>query len=217
MDYTFKSETGVDKWIRENIFTDYGYKGIMIEVGAATPDYISNSYHWRKNGWRTIGIEPNPYFVELHKKAGSEIYQYACSDSNIDDVDFIIIGNETDDIDSTTFHSFSHIADVEMEFNSMASNWKEAYENSKKKTIRINVRTLDSILQQLKINEIDILSIDVEGAELKVLAGLNLSEIKPKVIVLENLSDAFNFDSVLGKYGYEMVEKINQDEIFKLI
>jgi FkbM family methyltransferase len=217
MNFTFKSETGVDKWIRENVFTDYEYKGIMVEVGAATPEYISNSYHWRENGWRTIGIEPNPYFVELHKKAGSEIYQYACSDSNVDNIDFIIIGNEVDDIDSNTFHSFSHIADVEMEFDSMASNWKEAYENSNKKTIKINVRTLDSILEELKINQIDILSIDVEGAELKVLAGLNLSEIKPKVIVLENLGDAFDFHSVLGNYGYQMVEKINQDEIFKLI
>jgi hypothetical protein len=136
---------------------------------------------------------------------------------NIDDVDFIIIGNETDDIESTTFHSFSHIADTGMNFESMASNWKEAYEYSNKKTIKINVRTLDSILDELKINQIDILSIDVEGAELKVLSGLNLSEIKPKIIVLENLADAFDFHSVLDEYGYKMVEKINQDEIFKLI
>jgi hypothetical protein len=34
---------------------------------------------------------------------------------------------------------------------SMASNWKEAYEYSNKKTIKINVRTLDSILDELKI------------------------------------------------------------------
>ena len=207
MNYTFKSETGVDRWMRENIFTDYGYRGIMVEVGAATPDYISNSYHWRENGWRTIGIEPNPYFVELHKKAGSEIY----------DVDFIIIGDDTDNIESTTFHSFSHIADVEMEFDSMASNWKEAYQNSNKKTIKINVRKLDSILDELKVTNIDILSIDVEGAELKVLGGLNLTQIKPKIIVLENLGDAFDFNSFLDEYGYKMVEKINQDEIFKLI
>jgi len=99
----------------------------------------------------------------------------------------------------------------------MASNWKEAYEYSNKKTIKINVRTLDSILEELKIDQIDILSIDVEGAELKVLGGLNLSEIKPKVIVLENLADAFDFHSVLDEYGYKMIEKINQDEIYKLI
>jgi FkbM family methyltransferase len=217
MNHTFKSETGVDKWIRENIFTDYEYKGIMIEVGAATPDYISNSYHWRENGWRTICIEPNPYFVELHKKVGSEVYQYACSDSNLDNVDFIVIGNNADDIDSNSFHSFSHIADVKMEFDDMASNWKEAYEYSNKEIIKVNVRTLNTILEELKIDKIDILSIDVEGAEKKVLDGLNLSFIKPTVIILENLSSSFNFDSILKHYGYQMVEKINQDEIFKLI
>ena len=212
----YKSETGVDKWIRENIFTDYKYRGVMIEVGAATPDYISNSYHWRKNGWRTIAIEPNPYFVDLHKKEGSEVLPYACSNEDLDNVDFTIIGKLDDSIE-TSFHSFSHISDNCLTSQDIPKDWKISYNNSNKVEIKISVKKLDTIIKELKLKKIDILTIDVEGNEGKVLEGLNLKKHKPKVIVLENICKFFDFNQLLSPYGYEHVTTLGDyDEIYLL-
>lgn len=213
----YKSETTVDKWIRENIFTDINYKGVLVEVGAATPETISNSYHFRINGWRTIAIEPNPYFVELHQKVDSEVYDYACSNLDKDDVPFTIVGTiDNNDVNGITFHSFSHLESSSL-LDRIPKDWKATYDNLEKKEIKIKVRKLDTILKELKIKKIDILTIDVEGNEMEVLEGFNIKKYKPTVIVLENIGGYFNFHDVLTPYGYEhQVTLGDYDEIFLL-
>ncbi|MFA5248856.1 MAG: hypothetical protein WC415_06635 [Patescibacteria group bacterium] len=37
----YYAEFETDKVIRENYFSDFSFKGVMVEVGAATPDFIS--------------------------------------------------------------------------------------------------------------------------------------------------------------------------------
>jgi FkbM family methyltransferase len=214
----YKSETGVDKWIRENVFTDTEYNGVLVEVGAATPDTISNSYHFRINGWRTIAIEPNPYFVELHQKAGSEVYGYACSNADEDGVPFTIVGTlDTYEVTGFTFHSFSHISDNSLLDKSIHENWVTAYNESDKVEIQTNVRKLNTILKELNLKRIDVLTIDVEGNEMKVLEGFDIKKYKPKVIVLENIEGHFNFHDILNPYGYEYQTTLGgYDEIFLL-
>ena len=60
-DHLLKSETIgffaeflTDKYIRENYFPDYSFKGTMIELGAGPPVFYSMSKHFRYNGWRCI-------------------------------------------------------------------------------------------------------------------------------------------------------------------
>jgi FkbM family methyltransferase len=215
MNEIYKSETGLDKWIRENVFTDYEYKGIMIEVGAATPETISNSYHYRINGWRTICIEPNPYFIELHKKSNSEAYQYACSDVDKNEVDFIVVGNETNDSD-LNYHSFSHLDTTDILINGeIAEDWKNVYHSSDKKTIKVNVRKLDTILTELNVDRIDILTIDVEGNEMNVLKGFDIVKYNPSIIVIENISRLDIFRELLKEYGYTNIITLGgYDEIY---
>jgi FkbM family methyltransferase len=212
----YKSETGVDKWIRENVFTDIEYKGLFVEVGAATPELISNSYHYRINGWRTISIEPNPKFVKLHKLAGSEVYQYACSDEDNNNGLFVVVGTD-ENPDGITYHSFSHLSDNSLIDKAIADDWVQAYTVTNKKEIKIKVRKLDTILKELNITHIDILTIDVEGNEMKVLNGIDFNTHRPTVIVLENIGGYFNFIQILEQYGYEFKAKLGEyDEVYML-
>ncbi len=54
-------------------------------------------------------------------------------------------------------------------------------------TYELNVpaRTLSSILDQHSVQEIDLLSLDVEGFELSVLQGLDLDKYKPYFMLIE--------------------------------
>lgn len=75
----YYAEFDTDKIIREKYFPNYDYKGLIIEVGGATPEFLSMSKHFKDNGWRTIIIEPNPTFAQQHIEIGNEVYQFACS------------------------------------------------------------------------------------------------------------------------------------------
>ena len=59
---------------------------------------------------------------------------------------------------------------------------QKGYDNS---SVEIQVCTLDKILDDQNINNIDLLSLDVEGYELEVLKGLNLNKYRPTYILIE--------------------------------
>lgn len=203
----YRSETLIDKWIRENIFPNDEYKGVMVEVGAATPEYISNSYHWRVNGWRTISIEPNPIFAEKHRGVDSEVVE--CAVSDYEGVgEFVMVGEERGE-GNTSWHSFSHLEERKLE--NIPNDWKEAYNREEKKTIKVSIRTLNSILEEKGIDKIDLLTIDVEGLEEKVLGGFDLEKYQPKVVLIENV-EGKDFSPLMK--GYHLAYKTIYDDLW---
>lgn len=54
----------------------------MFEMRRATPKYLSMSKCFKLNDCRTIVIESNSKFVELHRMQGNKVYEYECSDSD---------------------------------------------------------------------------------------------------------------------------------------
>ena len=203
----YRSETLIDQWIRETYFKDWDYKGVMVEVGAATPEYISNSYHWRVNGWRTISIEPNPKFAEEHRKVGSEVVQCAVSDyEGIGE--FVMVGEERGE-GITSWHSFSHLAEKKLE--NIPNDWKEVYNREHKESVKVSIRTLNSILEEKGIEGLDILTIDVEGLEIKVLGGIDLEKYQPKIVLIENVEHT-DFSPYLK--GYKLVHKTIYDDLW---
>jgi hypothetical protein len=84
------AEGNVDLIVKEALFPAVS-NGVFLDVGAARPDYLSVSASFRQAGWRVLAIEPNPVFAALHRRLGHEIFEYAASDRNADDVDFQIV------------------------------------------------------------------------------------------------------------------------------
>lgn len=64
---------------------------ILVEVGAARPDFLSVSALFRQSGWRVLSVEPNPYFAAEHRRRGHEIYEVAASDRDAEEVEFEIV------------------------------------------------------------------------------------------------------------------------------
>ena len=83
------AEGDVDLVVREAFFPGQN-SGVLLEIGAARPDFLSIGSSFRQLGWRVISIEPNPKFAELHRALGHEIYQLACGEMDQDDVDFVV-------------------------------------------------------------------------------------------------------------------------------
>ena len=171
----YYSENTVDRYIREAIFTDFDYRGIMIEVGAGPVTFISNSQHFRETGWRTICYDPNPQFVQQHQQAGSECYQMAISNFT-GTSQFTIVDTG---IWSPEHEGISYSA-INLRYNLPAEH------NQAQQVITVKVDTLNNELTRLNIDHVDILCVDVEGWELEVVEGFDIKKYQPRVIVLEN-------------------------------
>jgi hypothetical protein len=83
------AEDDIDKVVHARFFRGQPH-GVMVEVGAARPDYLSIGAHYRAIGRRVISIEPNPTFCAEHRAAGNEIIECAASDVDAHNVPFYI-------------------------------------------------------------------------------------------------------------------------------
>ena len=78
------------------------------------------------------------------------------------------------------------------------------------KKSKIQSLTLDAILEKTNSNNIklDLLDIDVEGADLKVLEGFSIQKFKPELICVEihgkEIKQSKIFD-YLNNYSYELI------------
>jgi len=203
----YHGEDGCDKFIRETVYTDYSYKGLLIEVGAAGPELFSISKHFRENGWRCISVEPIPYFAKQHRDLGHEIIECACSDKDEDNVDFQTVncygtGEHIPDNTTFTFEGNSSFK-VREEFVGRVKEFANGIGDIK--NIKVKARKLDTIIEENCPNvKIDVVCIDVEGWELTVLKGLDIEKYKPRIIIIENVLQDSQYTEYLGKFGYEI-------------
>lgn len=81
------AEHDVDLVVRDAFFAGTA-DGVLVEVGAARPEYLSISASYRALGRRIIAIEPNPEFCAAHRALGHDILEYAATDTEADDASF---------------------------------------------------------------------------------------------------------------------------------
>jgi len=110
-----------------------------VEVGAAGPEYLSISRHFRESGWRVLAVEPNPEFCGLHRRAGFDVLQYACGDHDENDVDFEVVYQPAEYKGGrVTYESFSALK--------VMDSYRALKPDIKTRTIKGNLRCLDTIL-----------------------------------------------------------------------
>ena len=79
--------------------------------------------------------------------------------------------------------------------------------------IKVKTKTLTNILDKIQVLNIDLLSIDVEGFELRVIQGLNFEKYSPNVIVIEYL----DLEAEKWEIPYNNIDNIINSKIYKYI
>ena len=104
------AEGNVDLIVHDTFFRDRK-TGVLVDVGAARPDYLSVGASYRSRGWRIIAIEPNPTFCAAHRALGYDVLQYACSDEDADEVPFFVVDSHGTPYldDSVSYESYSSL------------------------------------------------------------------------------------------------------------
>jgi FkbM family methyltransferase len=181
-------------------------RGVVVDVGAYHPTWLSNSYYFERNGWRAVCLEANPYCVKGLRAGRKEVLHYAVAERNEDTVPFHVVRGTPTGWDGRCW-------------SCRRSAGREIAESCIE-MVPVNVRTLDWILSQAKVvPPIDVLLVDVEFGERAVLEGTDLDRWKPRVVLVENLDEFGNDLNALRSYlagrGYEFRERVrNQNDLF---
>jgi FkbM family methyltransferase len=213
VEYAMAAEHDVDRLVREAFFRN-APPGVLVEVGAARPDYLSISASFRTLGWRIIAVEPNPDFCAAHRALGHEVLEYAASDVEADNANFFVVDSLGSDYmgGAVSFESFSSLGIQ----GSYADLHEKVKARTRTKVITVNVRRLDTILatHAPDVRSIDVLAVDVEGWELNVMRGLDVERYKPKVVILENLFDDKAYVEFMQACAYRRWQRLWPNDIY---
>lgn len=175
------SEYGQDAFVLRRIYNSKP-DGIFVDVGANHPIVDSNTYLLELNGWTGLAIEPQKWLNEQWPGLRKTPCLECVAGSEDGNVTFI---------ESTEQVGFSGVAG----FNKVSSGHT-------RKIVR--QRPLRDILRYHAIDEIDYLSIDVEGYEMNVLQGIDFERVRVRLIGVEN-DLGFKWLPLLGKrLGFEL-------------
>ena len=176
--------------------------GCFVEVGANEPTHHgSQTWHLEKNlNWGGVLVEPIPELAEKcrSERQNAKVFECACI--------------ATDKKENISFYiPIASEQDEELFARSAIGKNIDDGKFSQHKKITVEARSLNSILQETNTNNIDLLSIDVEGAELDVLQGLDLQRFKPSLILLEDKHLYLTKHRYLKKKGYCLVKRTRQN------
>lgn len=214
----YYSQNGEDYLLWE--FFGHKKEGFYVDIGAFDGVFLSNTLTFEQQGWSGLCVEANPKYFKLCEESRPHAIclNVAC------------VGDE--DKKTIEFHEeamglFSGVAgarenEVSEGYQQMGLTW-----NGFKK-ITVQASTPNAILKKHVPHgtEIDFISIDVEGTELEVLRGLDLTVFRPRVLVMEaNTEDAVSDLSVyLAEFGYVEARRMavnifyvrNQEDVDRL-
>jgi FkbM family methyltransferase len=179
--------------------------GTFNEAGANDGLTQSNTYWFERfRGWRGILIEPVPMMAEACRRnrprakvinaalvANGEIKSLRMKAANL----MAFVSN-----------SFVNPQDEERHLkNAISVQSLSAVEE-----VEVPARTLSGILDELGITRVDLLSLDVEGYEIEVLTGLDVTRHRPRFILVETNKVDRVLDTLAG--GYDLLDQLTSHD-----
>jgi FkbM family methyltransferase len=181
------SQWGEDRLVWE--YFDRQPAGFFAEIGANDPETGSQTLLLEEQGWQGVLVEPQPDCCERlrQRRPKSRVVQAACgSPAQRGKASFHVASADA----RSSLKKYTH--DTSVTFTAVAE---------------VEVMTLDEVLEQAGSPKLDFLSIDVEGAELDVLQGLDLRRHQPRLIMVEDYIFTLRVHRHLTANGYRIVKR----------
>ena len=207
----YKSINNLDKKIEGYVNYNNGY---FVELGANDGISQSNSYYFEKyREWNGILIEPIPHNYLMCLKNRSKKTQVFCNACVSFDYKEKFVEIIYSNLMSTSLGLETDLSNAENHTLSGKQFLKDHEDNFKFGAV---ANQLNNIL--LKANapkQIDFLSLDVEGAEIEVLKGINHNEYRFKFICIESRNRQ-KITNYLSIKNYLFIEQLSpHDYLFK--
>ena len=170
----FYSQSGEDYLVWKLLDRQQRASGYYVEVGALDGRRFSNSYAFERIGWTGICVEAHPdYFQQTRRnRPGATVVHAACCDRDDHAITFYANARGT----------LSAIEPMDPDtIDDRFSAYFHGYD-----PIEVPAKRLTTILDEAGApRHIDMISIDVEGAEVDVLRGLDFDRYTARVLIVE--------------------------------
>lgn len=169
-------------------------RGFYVDVGAWSPVEDSVTKLFYDRGWSGINIEPVQHWhARLEQERPRDVNLRVAAGARPGRTSIHVVG-ET---------GLSTVSD------DLSAQY--TYQGLKVADERVEIRTLDSVLDEFVRGDIHFLKLDTEGAEKDVLAGLDLARHRPWILVIESGAPGTQIESHAAwepgvlEAGYAMV------------
>jgi FkbM family methyltransferase len=156
--------------------------GFYVDVGGGHPVADNVTFWFYLQGWHGLIVEPQAGLCELYAHVRPRDIAVATLVGRAEgEVDFHVVDR---------LHGFSTTV---IDHAEGAAGFGAGY-----KTARHKITTLKALCERHGIRHIDVLKIDVEGAEADVLAGVDWVHARPRVLVIEAIVPGSMEDASAG-------------------
>lgn len=186
--------------------------GFFLDVGSVDGIHFSNTYLLEKFGWSGICVEAHPsYYPFLLQNRNSKCYLSAAGNEDKESCEF-----------NANYRGSLSSLDMSKE-NFFKEHYSEHYGDRNIKEINgikngiveVPMRTIDSILEENNVTNIDLISIDIDGSEIYAFQGFDLSRWSPTILILEWSVVGSDFiDEYAKKSGYYKSITMGEDTIY---
>ena len=198
---------GLDRKLEKYLNYKNGY---YVELGANDGIKQSNTYHFElKKGWRGVLIEPSPHnYLACRERRGTNnhVYCNACVSTEYE-------GEYVDMIYADLLTVSSNLS-LDIDDKDSHIEWGKGFLPSTQNIFRYGAvaSTLTSLLDHAgSPAKIDLLSLDVEGAELEVLKGVDFTRYVFKYMLIE-IRDLPRIENYLDRQGYRLIDKLSEHD-----
>lgn len=190
-------------------YLDYD-NGFFVELGANDGLVQSNTYYYEKQkNWRGVLVEPSPNKFLTCKANRSKSNAFFCAACVSFDFKEEFVKIAYSDYMSAPMNLESDIADP---FAHAKAGEQYLAENETVFEFGAKAMPLNSLLiQAFAPKEIDFLSLDVEGAEIEVLKGIDHTTYRFKYLLIE-CRDFDKLNDYLSSAGYRFLEKLSHHD-----
>lgn len=181
--------------------------GFFIEAGAHDGVSLSNTFFLENIGWTGLLVEAHPELAEKCKKArpkSNVVHAALGPDNGAATCDFqMVLG--AGGVDALSFSDATS-----------AHKDRIMREGGKIQTVTVPCTSLNKLLSEQQAPRVDFLSLDVEGAEMLVLAGLDFDKWRPRVLAIEDNSNGRDatISNFLAKKKYRKVLRLSCNDFY---
>ena len=176
--------------------------GFYVDVGCYHPIHRNNTHLLHMQNWSGVNVDTSQFSIDLFNFMRPKDLNYNCA-----------ISDKNENIKLFYQKELSQLSTIE-------KGQAEIVFQGNIKEKEIKAFTLDEILSRDKYrnSKIDLLDIDIEGADLKALRGLSFEKFKPELVCVEihakeiKKSNIYNF---LIDKNYELLWSGVFSHIFK--
>ena len=197
------SQSGQDAFLDERVFN--GKRGgTFVEIGGFDGITGSNCLFFElKRGWNGVLIEPSPtYFARASSFRRAKCMQLALADQ----------AGEAEFLDVQ--EGYQQMSGLTASYDADLRKSVEDDPRFKGGLIRVKTQTLEWILDENGLPDIDFISLDVEGGEMAVLPGFPFDKYNITAWTIENNTAQTDVPDLMKARGYQRIEAIGVDDVY---